>query len=98
MDPEYRSVPPRQKPTLRQTDASRIDSTDLRTDLGALRGQVRPITNDLDPLLDQGRGLQAQAEAFQELHNHHEISINAIITVLRTVCTGLTLPRKHQLR
>ncbi|MCJ1432085.1 stress-responsive transcription factor hsf1 [Xylographa pallens] len=57
----------------------------VHRELQAIRHQQRLISGVIQNIKQEHENLYGQAAAFQELHNRHENSINAILTFLATV-------------
>lgn len=57
----------------------------VRRELQVIRQQQQVISNMLHQTREQHKQLYGQAAAFQNLHDRHESSINAILTFLATV-------------
>ena len=57
----------------------------VHKELSAIRHQQRLISGVIQNIKQEHENLYGQAAAFQELHNRHENSINAILTFLATV-------------
>jgi len=66
--------------TLPQTELSAVHH-----ELEQIRQQQRIISGVIQKIKQDHQNLYGQAAAFQELHNRHENSINAILTFLATV-------------
>ncbi|MCJ1292822.1 stress-responsive transcription factor hsf1 [Xylographa carneopallida] len=61
------------------------DLSAVHRELQAIRHQQRLISGVIQNIKQEHENLYGQAAAFQELHNRHENSINAILTFLATV-------------
>lgn len=59
--------------------------SEVHRQLQAIRQQQRLISGVIQNIKQEHENLYGQAAAFQELHNRHENSINAILTFLATV-------------
>ncbi len=93
-DEEFRAMPvsnaPGQAhagPAGASTDLATLPHTELnslRQDLAGLQKQQKMITQIIQQMKQQNDQFYRQATAFQEMHQRHENSINAILTFLAT--------------
>ena len=66
-------------------DVDPADLAAVQKELQAVRQQQSMISNMIQKVRQEHQQLYGQAAAYQELHNRHENSINAILTFLATV-------------
>ncbi|KAF2418016.1 hypothetical protein EJ08DRAFT_599789 [Tothia fuscella] len=66
------------------TTLPKTELASLRQELSNLQQQQKVISNVMQQMKNQNEQFYRQATAFQDMHNRHENSINAILTFLAT--------------
>jgi heat shock transcription factor len=84
--PEGNSQPPGQRPSAIKdlTTIPKTELASLRQELANLQQQQKVISTVMQQMKNQNEQFYRQATAFQDMHNRHENSINAILTFLAT--------------
>ena len=75
-------VPPPRKPESHQSDPTRIEWTSLRTEVNTMEQNQKRIAHVLRDIRGQMDHSRSQATAFQQMHDRHNNSVNAILTFL----------------